>query len=548
MVELKIMLKVKKIKIKNSLEECESINLIIGPNNSGKTTLLEEIYQPTQSAIMPQDFKWVNEVEIQCESPKDVVLKLLPKIFKTEDFESVKDIKKAGFGAFSPNINSSDLWNQRVFHEACQAQSKKETYTILKNLNQDDKWYLWRFFLNSFTVNENCEQRLQGPFNTVINNLIGEQQSNVLSYLYTNSDILKTIQKNIQEVFKIKIGFDDLEQGEKHLRILPYKKIKGQTNLPETAQMWQQKSPVIERQGHGIKAYLKLVFSLLQPNKRIIFIDEPETFLHPPQRRALGNLVAKIVKKEDNQVFIATHDPEFLRGILASGVLHIKIFYLKPESGKFSYKTFNAVDIESLIVKNRSNLLNERILNSFFYKKTILCEYEDDRVFYENASARYWWSLFQDVNFIGFGGMDEVLEMFKKLKQIGIETKIIVDIDFLIYRKFPENISDEGLKTKFGDFKKSFKVNGNISEKESKERIKKFKKEGIKYIEDAYPKIVELLKEILNGFKKHSIYVVDLGEFESFTNSNHKDLQHALSMIQSKKKRKLSIFLKDILN
>ena len=39
------MLKINQIEtFKNSVEDCENINLIIGPNNSGKTVFLKEIY------------------------------------------------------------------------------------------------------------------------------------------------------------------------------------------------------------------------------------------------------------------------------------------------------------------------------------------------------------------------------------------------------------------------------------------------------------------------------------------------------------------------
>ena len=396
-------------------------------------------------------------------------------------------------------------------------------------------------------ANEDCEQRLQGPFSTTVDDLLKEEQNNFLSYLYANLDLQKEIQKNISDVFKIKIGFDDLQQGQKHLRLLPERKISGRTNLPKTARKWQEESPSVEQQGHGLKAYLRLVFSLLQPNKKIVLIDEPESFLHPPQRKALGNLIAKLVDKEDKQVFIATHDPEFLRGVIAADIKKIKIFYLKSANKNFSYFIFGAKDIENLI-KQRSNLINERILNSFFYRKTILCEAEDDRLFYEHAASLYHWDLFQDVNFIGFNGKSDVVPIFERLSKLSINVVMILDIDYISgTERWPRIIIDQQAKNNFSGLRQQIQNLINSSNF----NVNLLKKAGRQYIKDSHPTLLGDFDNLLRTLKVVGLYLVPVGEMESWVGVGHDSsnkLQRALQLIQQTRKRKLSEFLKGALN
>ena len=49
----------------------------------------------------------------------------------------------------------------------------------------------------------------------------------------------------------------------------------------------------------------------------MILLDEPEVFLHPPQALQLGEMISELVEPSQ-QIFIATHSADFLRGLLSS--------------------------------------------------------------------------------------------------------------------------------------------------------------------------------------------------------------------------------------
>ena len=47
-------------------------------------------------------------------------------------------------------------------------------------------------------------------------------------------------------------------------------------------------------QGHGMRAYASILMSIVTTSARVLLIDEPEAFLHPPQARLLGYVLERV--------------------------------------------------------------------------------------------------------------------------------------------------------------------------------------------------------------------------------------------------------------
>lgn len=56
---------------------------------------------------------------------------------------------------------------------------------------------------------------------------------------------------------------------------------------------------------------------LIAGRNQISFVDEPEAYLHPPQAFKLGRTVAKITADRESQLIVATHDRNFVAGVLS---------------------------------------------------------------------------------------------------------------------------------------------------------------------------------------------------------------------------------------
>jgi hypothetical protein len=75
--------------------------------------------------------------------------------------------------------------------------------------------------------------------------------------------------------------------------------------------------PKLEEQGDGVRSYLGLVLHIAAGRHEVLLIDEPEAFLHPPQARRLGGVLAS--RAQEQQAFIATHSTDVVQGALEGG-------------------------------------------------------------------------------------------------------------------------------------------------------------------------------------------------------------------------------------
>ncbi|MGI8638287.1 MAG: AAA family ATPase, partial [Segetibacter sp.] len=87
--------------------------------------------------------------------------------------------------------------------------------------------------------------------------------------------------------------------------------------------------PLLQSQGDGMRSFASITLELISSSNSILFIDEPEAFLHPPQARLLGKLIGKLF--DQRQIFISTHSSDFIKGILESNSETVKIIRINRE-------------------------------------------------------------------------------------------------------------------------------------------------------------------------------------------------------------------------
>lgn len=79
----------------------------------------------------------------------------------------------------------------------------------------------------------------------------------------------------------------------------------------------------LHNQGDGIRNAVAVLASIIVNEHSLFLIDEPETFLHPPQARVLGKNIVRL--SEGKQLFISTHNIDFIRGVLEEASSRVKI-------------------------------------------------------------------------------------------------------------------------------------------------------------------------------------------------------------------------------
>jgi AAA15 family ATPase/GTPase len=542
------MFRIQKINLRENktikTETCERINLIVGSNNSGKTTFLNDIFSELKILhASPPDTKWTDGMKLTMENAGETVSRVFPGLFERDKFFNFDEISGSLFILKDKNRNDMVPWNEDVFNLLKETKTKDFDFEIGHPPNQDQKLKsLFSFLVRTMVGYEECMDRLGLDFRTEINDICREPENDFIFYLYKNPKVFQQIKQNVKDIYGLTIEFDNIPQGHKPIRNVYHKINKRLNNHYALSREWNAKSKPLNQVGHGIRAYLKLVFALIHPTHQIIFIDEPETFIHPPQRRALGQFIAKLADQQNKQLFVATHDSEFIRGVLfGSSSRKVKVIRLFQENRQYFSTAIDNLEISNLQSSKSSNILNERIINSLFYDKTVLCESENDRIIYEEASAKYHWSKFHNTNFIGFNGHHDTIKFFNKLKGLKIKLAVILDIDYLRTGTFPETIDDIELEKRFKTIKDKLIT---LFPKNSDD-YRDFKALGLKVFQrKKFQSETSNIKELIKQFKSYGVYVAPAGEVEAWTGS--KELNAALDKIRTKNIKPLSDFLKEI--
>ncbi len=293
-------------------------------------------------------------------------------------------------------------------------------------------------------------------------------------------------------------------------------------------------------------------------NHSILFIDEPEAFLHPPQAKLLGKMLAKDLPTE-RQLFLATHSEDFLIGLLDANVTNLKIIRIQRDGAINKVSVLSSSDLNS--IWNDSLLRHSNVLNGLFHSKVVVCESDSDcRFFAAILSALHDNSntVSPDILFIHCGGKHRIPIVIKSLTKLNVPIKVVSDFDVLndinpLKEMFEElggvwtdvendwNIVKTSIEQKrpeleTQDVKKEIdKVFQSTSDRIfSKDKILEIQKTLKKASAWAHAKEVgkafipsgdptRAFERIQSKFKEKGLFILEVGELESFAKSlgNH---------------------------
>lgn len=183
----------------------------------------------------------------------------------------------------------------------------------------------------------------------------------------------------------------------------------------------------LHNQGDGIRSAVAILASLIVNNHSLFLIDEPETFLHPPQARLLGKNIVTL--SQGKQCFISTHSIDFIKGVLEADSSRVKIIKIDRIENE---NKFNLVDNDSISkIATDKNLKYTNILDGLFYNQLVLCENESDCKFYSAVLEKLNLGIYQNTLFCAVGGKDQFKKVAPLLKKLNIKYSIIADIDLI---------------------------------------------------------------------------------------------------------------------
>ncbi|KRQ29934.1 hypothetical protein AOT83_10865 [Mycobacteroides sp. H001] len=189
----------------------------------------------------------------------------------------------------------------------------------------------------------------------------------------------------------------------------------------------------LHEQGAGFRSALGLLLPMVTIPSPITLIDEPEAYLHPPQARLMGAEIGRVAALNKSQVILATHDKNILQGVIESET-PVDILHLTRDGDVTSARLLRADEVAELWKDPMLRYGNA--LDGLFHSAVIVTEADRDSRFYEAAIDALYESRDADspahnLMFLAANGKQNIAKIVRRLKGFGIRTISCPDLDIL---------------------------------------------------------------------------------------------------------------------
>jgi hypothetical protein len=391
-----------------------NFNVLVGPNNCGKSQTLRDIrdYVATGSA---ESLTIVNQIEVKLPAKADGI-----KAFRMSPHPTPKHMIVRGVSYDLQNqyeFNLEDNWIEQRFSEIDNAENIAGNTSQL--LHQLGKYWV---------AHLDAESRLRIASPTPCYDTRIESPSNAMQAFFAGGgEPLAELRHAFTEAFGVDIALDWSAMKTWYLMVgSDFGQIPD--NRAELAALLQPARQLVA-QGDGYRSFAGVVLAMLTFPDRLLLFDEPDAFLHPAQARVLGRWLAAHAKKTSAQILLATHNADFLLGILSSDP-DSKLIRLNRTDNTTRYHSLPPATTKSLV---ESPLLSSQpVLDSLFQKGVAVCEGDPDRAIYQTAAHRYVKKDGgEDVLFIHANGKEALKNPVEMLRNAGTPVCAIVDLDIL---------------------------------------------------------------------------------------------------------------------
>ena len=498
------------------------INVIIGPNNSGKSRFLKELRDWLSGD--KSDIKIINHIDYSYpESFQDVEESYNIKNKMTKDLYGNWILRTYSNKSNQPWDVNATFESYFTRNLSCFAADWEDFFkNIIQEKNEDS---FFQHFGALFFRYLGTEERLtickmQKNFG------LDSTNTNYLTSFKFENKVLRELADNVRRIFGKDIILDTQTLGDR----LVFRVGKNFEYLRGTFEQENQNisklltEKLLDDQGDGLKSYVSTFLSLKAKENDILLIDEPEAFLHPPLARQLGELIGEY--DETKQIFVSTHSVEILKGILSQNADINVIRVTQPEAFK---NDINILDKDVLRTIIQSPLLRvSRVLEGLFCEKVIVTEAEADELVYQELIEKVYP---QSGLYFAHGQNKQTLaEIAEMYKAVGIKYEVITDFDIVRvnedFNKFIKIMSiEENEKQRYRKYisELRYSIEGEIDTegmdddtkkkvlKENRDKI--YHQEGISHLDEG--ELKENIEELLEKMSKNHLHILNTGELET---------------------------------
>ena len=379
--------------------EPSDIVVLVGPNNAGKSVALNELELHIGPAIKQTV---INSVLLRKNGTVDQLREFL--------IQHGRKIRREGYDHYSGfrfNISDQHIngwWKSNIAQ-----------------------------FRTIFCMNITTESRIIDSNQQPSIPILDQPPTHPIHVLYADDRVEKRISSYFRRAFGK--GLIVFHAGGSQWPLLvgnrPKRKPKEELTSASYNERLRASTVPLSEQGDGMRSFASVILHMLVPNTQsVLLLDEPEAFLHPPQARLLGEFIAK-EKPSHAQLFIATHSPDVLQGLLDVAPEHLRVLRIQREGAVNRVKELDKARAKTISVDPLMKYSG--VMSGVFHQRVIICESEADSMFYSavldlpDVRGKQQ----PDVLFIHAGGKHRLAALVETLRALDVTVDVIADMDVL---------------------------------------------------------------------------------------------------------------------
>ena len=372
-----------------------NINSIVGPNNVGKTTILQAMDNVLGESQILSKFD-INDFHSSDNDTITIEISLAKSIL-CKDLTSTKDYEKYHIEikkfVFEINKDGQELdYTFFAYSEDDQEfygtnKIRKKTNFIYIPSNRDLKQqmyigrsYIWGKILTKLNNSTEIDEKTIDDFtkSMIASDKILESNT---QYKKLKEKLLENIKENTKGLNdQIQISFKIFEPSEFFKNLNIYGDIKDDPKLS------------INKLGYGTQNLIAITlfqtYAEIFQNKFTIAIEEPESFLDPHTQRILFDNLKKL-SNEHIQIIYTTHSTHFIEPEMGSKIIMLR--RIDNTTRIVSIPNRESLDelCHSEIHKIYTHFNPERN-ELFFAKKILFVEGDSDKILFETLCKKHW--------------------------------------------------------------------------------------------------------------------------------------------------------------
>lgn len=393
--------------------ETSPITVFVGPNNSGKSKALQEIQQfcvtgqanAFNVVVESLNFSGINEAEVNRTIEK-LMVEAAPGQHVPVEHIVIKH-QNASTHVHSERFAEVLKDPYRDMHTFCQIYLRED----ILFLNANNRINL---------VNQQPGGNLQ------------QSPKNSFQCLMVDEVKREEVRRIVYEAFGQYLVVDPTNMGHINLRLSKEqpKDIRQEIGFDKEAIEFHAKARRLVELSDGVKAFVGMIIEVIAGDPSVLFIDEPEAFLHPSLAFNLGKEVSRIMQDSGKRLFVSTHSPNFVMGCVQSGapVNIVRLTY------KDEVPTARILPNQDILRLMRNPLLRSTgVISGLFYESVIVTESDTDRAFYQEINERLLKYTdgrgIHNCLFLHAQNKQTLKTIIKPLRELGIPVAGIADID-----------------------------------------------------------------------------------------------------------------------